>query len=118
MCKFIQRFKKKTDTQVLPMLIEDWNEECIGRLNSKKLCDEFGLVNISHRKFPNHEKFKTYQERSTFIDYGLIHQDLIDKVDQVVYEPFGYRKGKGDHRGWYFDIRETDLFRNKVDGVY
>ena len=59
-CKFLHRFKEKTDKQVLPILIYDWNEECIGKSNSKKLCDEFGLVNIYHRKFPNHEKFKTY----------------------------------------------------------
>ena len=31
---------------------------------------------------------------------------------------FIYRKGKGDHRGWYFDIRETALFGNQIDGVY
>ena len=81
--------KKKTDKKVLPMLIGDWNEECIGRSNSKQLCDEFGLVNNFNGKFSNHEKFKTYQEWSTFIDYGLIHQDLIDKIDRVTYEPFG-----------------------------
>ena len=100
------------------MLIGDWNEECIGRSNSKKLCDEFGLMNIFHGKFPNHEKSKKYQEGSAFIDYGLIHKDLIDKVDQVTYKPFGYRKGKGDHQGWHLDIRETDLFGNQIDGVY
>ena len=94
MCKFIRSFKKKNDEQVLPMLIGDWNEECIRGSNSKQLCDEFGLVNIFHGKFPNHEKFKTYQEESTFIGYGLIHKELIDEVDQVTYEPFGYRKGK------------------------
>ena len=66
---------------MLPILIGDWNEECIGMSNSKQLCDEFGLVNIFHGKFPNHEKFKTYQEGSMFIDYDLIHKDLIDKVD-------------------------------------
>ena len=84
------------------MLIGDRNEEYIGRSNSKKLCDEFGLVNIFHGKFPNHEKYKTYQEGSTFIDYCLIHKELIDEVDevdQVTYEPFRYRKGKVDHRG-------------------
>ena len=75
-------------------------------------------MNIFHRNFPNHEKFKTYQEGSASIDYGLVHQDLIDKVDQVTYEPFRYQKGKGDHRGWNFDIRETDLFGNQIDGVY
>ena len=97
MCKFLRRFRKKSDKKVLPMLIGDWNKECMGRSNSKKLCNKFGLVNIFHRKFPNHGKFKTYQEGSTFIDYGFIHRDLIDKIEQVTYEPVGYRKGKGDH---------------------
>ena len=94
------------------MLIGDWNEECIGRSNLKKLCDEYGLVNIFQGKFLNHEKFKTQQEESTFTYYGLIHNGLIDEVDYVTYEPFGYRKGKVDHRGWYFDIQETALFGN------
>ena len=62
-------------------MIGDQNEEYKGKLNPKKLCNEFGLVNIFHGKYANHEKLKTYQEKSTFIDYGLIHQDLIDKVD-------------------------------------
>ena len=102
MYKFIKTFvkkEKKKDKQVIPMLIGDWNEECIGKSNATKLCDGFGLVNIFHRKFLNHEKFKTYQEGSTFNDYGLMHKDLIDQVDYVTYEPYGYRKGKGDHRG-------------------
>ena len=76
------------------MLIGDWNGECIGRSNSKQLRDEFDLVNIFHGKFPNHKKFKTCQEESMFIDYGLIHKELIDEVDQVTYEPFGYQKVK------------------------
>ena len=63
------------------MLIGDWNEECIGKSNSKKLCNEFGIVNIFHGKYPNHEKFKTYQDGSTFIDYGIINQKIIDKVN-------------------------------------
>ena len=46
MCKFLWRFNKKTDKKVLPMLIGDWNEECIGRSDLKKLCDKFGLMNI------------------------------------------------------------------------
>ena len=90
----------------------------MGRSNSKKLCDEFGLVNIFHRKHPNHKKFKTYQEGSRFIDYGLIHRDLIQEIEIVTYEPFGYRKGKGDHRGWYFDIRERRMFGNQIEKVY
>ena len=36
----------------------------------------------------------------------------------MTYEPFGYRKGKGDHRGWYFDIRERRMFGNQIDKVY
>ena len=99
-------------------MIGDWNEECIGQSNSKKLCNEFGMVNIFHGKYQNHEKFKTYHKGFMLIDYGLIHQDLIDKRDQVTYKPFGYRKGKGAHRGWYLDILETDLFGNKIDEVY
>ena len=79
MSKFLQKFEKETAQKVLPILIGDWNEECMGRTNSKKLCDEFGLVNIFHGKFPNHKKPKTYQEGSTFIDYGLIHRDLVEK---------------------------------------
>ena len=74
-------------------------------------------MNIFQGKFPNHEKFKTYQEESTSIDYGLIHKELVDEVDQVMYEPFEYQK-KVDQRGWYFDIRETALFVNQIDGVY
>ena len=86
------------------MLIGDWNEECMGRSNSKQSCDEFGLVNNFHGKFPNQKKIKTYQRGSTFIDYGLIHRDLVDKVVRITYEPYGYQRSKGDHRGWYFDI--------------
>ena len=76
------------------MLIGDWNEECIGKSNSKKLCNKFGLLNIFYRKYPSHEQFKAYQDGSAFIDYDGIYQDLIDKVEQVTYEPFGYQKGK------------------------
>ena len=99
-------------------MIGDWNEECMGRSNSKKLCDKFGLVNIFHGKHPNDKKIKTYQEGSSFIDYGLINRDLLEKIDIVTYEPFGYRKGKGDHRGWYFDIRERKMFGNQIEKVY
>ena len=118
MCKFLQIFEKETEQTVLPLLIGDWNEECMGRLNSKKLCDKFGLVNIFHGKHPNHKNNKMYQEGSTFIDYRLIHRDLLEKIEIVTYEPFGYRKGKGDHRGWYFDVRERRMFGNQIGKVY
>ena len=57
MCKFIKKFvkkEKKNDKQFVPILIGDWNKECIGKSNSKVLCDKFGLVNIFQRKFLNH----------------------------------------------------------------
>ena len=47
-----------------------------------------------------------------------MHKDLIGQVEYVTYKLFGYRKRKGDHRGWYFDIREAALFGNRIDGVY
>ena len=36
MCKFQQKFQKETDKNILPTLIGDWNEECIGTSNLKK----------------------------------------------------------------------------------
>ena len=36
----------------------------------------------------------------------------------MTYEPFRYRKGKGDHQGWYFDMREKRMFGNQIAGVY
>ena len=80
-CKFLRQFQKKIDKRVLPMLIGGLNKECKGKSNSKKLCNEFRLVNIFHGKYPNHGKFKKCQAGSKFIDYSLIHQDLINKVD-------------------------------------
>ena len=38
------------------------------------------------------------------------------KVSSMVYEPFLYRL-KGDHRAFYFDIREDNLFGNEQDGA-
>mmetsp|Transcript_56991 Transcript_56991/g.64451 ORF Transcript_56991/g.64451 Transcript_56991/m.64451 type:complete len:119 (-) Transcript_56991:2-358(-) len=58
MCKFLRQFQKKTDTRVLLILIVYWNKECIGKSNSKKLWEEFGLVNIFHGNYPNHENLK------------------------------------------------------------
>ena len=56
MCKFLRKFEKETEQKVLPILIGDWNEECMGRSNSKKLCDKFDLVNIFHGKFCKNTK--------------------------------------------------------------
>ena len=38
MGKFLRKFEKETEQKVLPILIGDWNEECMGRSNSKKNC--------------------------------------------------------------------------------
>ena len=115
MCKFLRWFQKKTDKSVLPMLIGDWNEECIGNSNSKKLYDEFEMVNIFHRKYPNHKKFKTYQDGSMFIDYGIIQWKLIEQVDQKTYEPFEYRKGKEvlKYKVAQFIIRSMSYYDNR-----
>ena len=48
MCKFQRQFQKETDKVMLPLLIEDWTEECMSKSNSKKLCPKFELVNIFH----------------------------------------------------------------------
>ena len=58
MCRFLQWFQKKTDKRALQILIGDWNEECIGKSHLKKLCNEFGMVNISHRKYQNMRNLK------------------------------------------------------------
>ena len=36
----------------------------------------------------------------------------------MTYEPVRYRKDKGDHCGWYFDIRERRMFGNQIGKVY
>ena len=41
------------------------------------------LIQFFHGKHPNHKKFKTYQEGSSFIDYGLIHRDLLEKIENI-----------------------------------
>ena len=39
MTKLLWRFKKKNDQKLCSIIIREWNEECIGRSNLKKLCD-------------------------------------------------------------------------------
>lgn len=46
MCAFLREFKASTKGPVKTLILGDWNEECIGKSNSKKICDEFGFVNI------------------------------------------------------------------------
>ena len=59
-----------------------------------------------------------YSKKGLFFEYGLLHKELIDEVAQVTYKPFGYQKGKGVHKGWYFDVQKTALIGNQIDGMY
>ena len=70
------------------------------------------------REISEQWEIQTYQEGSRFIDYGLIHIEMIDAVDQMTYDFVWYQKHKWYHRGWYFDIHETALFLDQIDGVY
>ena len=100
------------DKTVIPILVGDWNEECKGTSTTQKLCDDFGLVNIFDRLYPDQKQFKTYLRGSRTIDFALAPPEIADKVTNFVYEPFLYRL-KGDHRAFYFDINENVLFGNK-----
>ena len=118
MCAFLRNLISTTSGTVKPLLLGDWNEECIGKSNCKKLCDEFGLVDLFAHKYPNHDNFKTYQQGTKRIDIAIGHIDLAGKVKKATYEPFGFRKGMGDHRGNFYDILEKDLFSNDIDNIY
>jgi len=107
--KFVKSYTTRKDIAVTPILIGDWNEECKGTSSSQKICNEFGLVNIFDRLYPNQKQFKTYKRGSRCIDFALTTPELADRVTNFVYEPFLYRL-KGDHRAFYFDISEKTLF--------
>ena len=118
MCAFLRNLISTTPGTVKPLLLGDWNEECTGKSNCKKLCDEFGLVDLFAHKYPIHDNFKTYQQGTKRIDIAIGHIDLAGKVKKATYEPFGFRKGMGDHRGSFYDILEKDLFGNDIDNIY
>jgi hypothetical protein len=63
------------------------------------------------------KKFKTYIRGSRTIDFALAPPELAQRVTNFVYKSFMYRL-KGDHRAYYFDIREKVLFGNKQEPVY
>ena len=88
---FTRGFQKEINKVVLSLLlIGDWNDECKGKFK-KKLCKEFGLVNIYHENSQNHEKLKTYQEGEQSL--------TIDKIEPLTYEPIKYIKVRGGNRG-------------------
>ena len=115
--KFMESFLINEVSTVIPILLGDWNEECKGTSTSKKLCEEFGLVNIFERLHPNQKRFKTMRRGSRPIDFALAPPEIADRVTNFVYEPFLYRL-KGDHRAFYFDIGENVLFGDSKESPY
>ena len=71
--------------------------------------ENFGLVNIFDRLYPDQHQFKTYQRGSKIIDFALASLHIADKITNFVYEPFLYRL-KGDRWAFFFDINERILF--------
>ena len=109
--------RKDTNPSTVPIIIGDWNEEFKDKSTAVSLCNEFGLVNIFERMYPEHDQFRTYKRGSKILDYALTPPDLVDQIVNFVYEPFLYRF-KGDHRGFYFDISEKVLFGNSKSSPF
>ena len=98
---------KEDGIQLEPMLMGDWNEECRGSSNAQQICNEFQLVDIWKRKYPE-EEFNTYIGGSRRLDFAITTTRIADMVSNITYEPFFYRL-TGDHRGLYFDIDEEQF---------
>uniref|UniRef100_A0A6V0CR07 Endonuclease/exonuclease/phosphatase domain-containing protein n=1 Tax=Pseudo-nitzschia australis TaxID=44445 RepID=A0A6V0CR07_9STRA len=97
----------------IPFLMGDWKEKCKGNGTSKKLCEQFGLVNVWATLNPNHLEFPTYHRGSRRIDYMLATPAAISHIATMLYEPFYYRvPWGGDHRGFYVDIDTSAIFSN------
>ena len=43
----------------------------------------------------NAQIFKTYKDEIKFNNYGIVDSGLVDKIDRVMYEPFGQIRGIG-----------------------
>ena len=91
---------KEDGIQLEPMLMGDWNEECRGSSNAQRICNEFQLVDIWKRKYPE-EEFNTYIGGSRRLDFAITTTRIADMVSNITYEPFFYRL-TGDHRGFEF----------------
>jgi hypothetical protein len=114
---FIKSKVNKANTNVIPIIMGDWNEECKGSSNSQIICNELGLVDAFDRIYPDHHAFKTYNRGSRRIDFVLTPATIADKITNFVYEPFMYRLTR-DHRGAHFDISEKILFGNEQEKEY
>ena len=80
---FIKSHQEKNPSTV-PIILGDWNEECIEDSAADNLCNEFGLVNIFNQIYPHHKKFKTYRRGSKTIDYAIAPPDIADRVINFV----------------------------------
>jgi hypothetical protein len=76
--QFTKKFISNTESVIVPFIIGDWNEECKGTSTSQKLRNEFGLVNIFNRMYPDHKQFKTQIRGSRTIDFALTFPDMAD----------------------------------------
>jgi hypothetical protein len=104
----------KANTNVIPIIMGDWNEECKGSSNSQIICNELGLVHAFDRIYPDHHAFKTYNRGSRRINFVLTPATIADKMRNFVYKTFMYRL-TGDHRGAHFDINESILLGNEQE---
>jgi exonuclease III len=93
---FIKSKVNKANTNVIQIIMGDWNEECKASSNSQMICNELGLVDAFDRIYPDHQEFKTYNRGSRRIDFVLTPANIADKITNFVYEPFMYRL-TGDH---------------------
>ncbi|OEU05830.1 hypothetical protein FRACYDRAFT_257959 [Fragilariopsis cylindrus CCMP1102] len=100
------------ETEVTPIIIGDWNEECKGSSTSQKLCNEFGLVNVFDRMYPDQKPFKTYMRGSRTIDFVLAPPSIADRVTNFVYEPISVSAQK--LAGRKYGITRTYLVHAKT----
>ena len=108
---FIRKYKLKNGN-IIPILMGDWNNNRGKRTFAAEAEKKFGLIDAFKRRFPNSDEFKTHIDGSKRIDYVLTLPWIADAMTNIVYEPFQYRL-TGNHRGVYFDINKTILFRNR-----
>ena len=114
--KFLTIQTNRPNVECSPIIMGDWNEECKNTSNSRKICDEFGLVDLWHYKHPTTE-FRTYARGSRRIDFVITTPAIAAHTTSMIYEPFQYRLS-GDHRGFYIDIPEHLLLGNNCPPVY
>jgi hypothetical protein len=114
---FIKSKTSKANTNVIPIIMDDWNKKCKGSSNSQLVCNELGLVDAFDHIYPNHNEFKTYNRGSRRIDFVITPANIVDKITNFVYEPFMYRL-TGDHQGAHFDISKKILFGSEEEKAY